>query len=286
MSFKFFFYGLLLLAISSLLAQGPEVERPKQPQLEIGAGFFLFHYNDYRGGRHRNTILWPLPYFIYRGKYVDAENSVINGYFYDKGRFRIGMSVMASLRVDSGQNKMRTGMPSLDPIIEVGPMAMYDLWIHPNRLQFLTLGVPIRMAVAAEFFYAKNQGYFTVPYLSYTLVPQPLTLDSFVQASVGVMFATQKYHHYYHGVEPQYETMGREAYRAPGGYSGTHVTLYVSKRMAQFYGFFFTRYDRLDGTAFSKSPLVERKDYYAVGGGLIWYFYQSKELEDRNRVTK
>jgi hypothetical protein len=180
--------------------------------------------------------------------------------------------------VSSAENKARSGMPSLDPTIEIGPEFTWTLWKGNNGLNTINFEIPIRQGIAVEFFRAKGIGQFTVPYLAYAVRPSEQSFGFFGEATIAAMFATQQYHDYFYGVGEKYATPTRPAYQAKGGYSGVHASLFTSRKVGQFYAFAFIRHDRLEGTAFEDSPLVKTKHYWAMGGGLIWYFFQSKAL--------
>ncbi|MBF0359485.1 MAG: MipA/OmpV family protein [Oligoflexia bacterium] len=253
------------------------------PLFELGAGFLYLHMNHYRGSDQSESYLWPIPFFIYRGEKVYAKNSMVQGNFYEKGDFSLGMSMMASLRVNSAENHARAGMPTLDPTFEIGPALAWTFWRDKNNLNTLSVELPIRAVNAIDFFYAKYQGCFMVPFVSYTMYPQDYTLGFFSELTVAAMWGSEKYHNYFYGVSPDYARANRPAYNANAGYSGAHATLFLSRKVGPFYGYAFYRYDRLEGAVFQDSPLVKQKYYHFAGFGLIWYFFQTKAISNRRQ---
>jgi outer membrane scaffolding protein for murein synthesis (MipA/OmpV family) len=230
----------------------------------------------YRGSDQGQTYVFPIPYFIYRGQRIDAENTSVKGALYEAEHFRLGLSMMGSLPVSSSKNRARQGMPALDPTFEFGLVGIYDFTAGPETKNYPSLGLALRSSYAVNFWRASHVGYFSVPFLSYTFLPQKYTGQSFIQASLSLMSADRSYHGYFYDVDPKYAKPGRPAYKAKGGYSGWHTSFYISKQSPPFSLYAFFRYDHLNGAAFADSPLVKTKDYFAGGVGLIWYLFQSE----------
>ncbi|MBF0297121.1 MAG: MipA/OmpV family protein [Oligoflexia bacterium] len=253
------------------------------PLFELGAGFLYLNMNHYRGSDQTASYLWPLPFFIYRGENVYAKNSMVQGNIYEKGDFSLGLSMMASLRVSSAENHAREGMPTLDPTLEIGPVAEWTFWRDKNNLNTLSVSFPIRAVNAVDFFYAKYEGCFSVPFVSLSSYPQDYTLGFFSEITMAVMWGSARYHNYFYGVSEEYVRENRPKYNASAGYSGAHATWWLSKKFDPFYLYGFYRYDRLNRAVFIDSPLVKQKDYHVMGVGLIWYFYQTKAMSARRQ---
>lgn len=63
--------------------------------------------------------------------------------------------------------------------------------------------------------------------------------------------------------------------RGKGGYSGTRLTLALSKRYPKWWAGTFLRMDDLHSTTFEDSPLLRNKTSYLAGTGLSWVFARS-----------
>jgi outer membrane scaffolding protein for murein synthesis (MipA/OmpV family) len=100
--------------------------------------------------------------------------------------------------------------------------------------------------------------------------------------AAGPLFATERYHDYYYEVAPLYATGSRPAYDARGGYSGSRVTLALSKRFQRFWVGAFARYDTLAGATFEDSPLVRSEHAFMAGLSVAWIFAESERLVDVN----
>ena len=91
----------------------------------------------------------------------------------------------------------------------------------------------------------------------------------------GPILADRRYAGYFYDVEAQYATATRPAFRAHGGYAGSQVTLSTSRRFARSWFGAFVRYDRLEGAAFVRSPLVQQHGAWMAGFGYVWIIAES-----------
>jgi hypothetical protein len=76
-------------------------------------------------------------------------------------------------------------------------------------------------------------------------------------------------------VEPAYATAFRPAYDAGGGYSGSALTIGLSKSYKQLRFNAFASADFLDGAIFENSPLVKTKTSIMSGVNVSWIFFKS-----------
>ena len=95
--------------------------------------------------------------------------------------------------------------------------------------------------------------------------------------SVGPMFADQGYHDYYYTVDPALATPSRPRYAAGGGYSGSTVTVGLSKTLNPFILSAFVSLDYLKGAVFEESPLVKTQYSWMCGFTVSWIFLKSSE---------
>ena len=76
----------------------------------------------YRGSDEYRWYAFPLPYFVYRGDYIQVDKDGVRGLFYKGVRFELELSLGINPPVKS-EGGARAGMPDLDPLIEMGPAA-------------------------------------------------------------------------------------------------------------------------------------------------------------------
>jgi len=92
------------------------------------------------------------------------------------------------------------------------------------------------------------------------------------------MFADRGYHEYTYTVDPAYATAMRPAYSAGGGYSGSTLSIGLSKEYKQFIFNAFVSTDFLQGAAFENSPLVKRSTSFMTGISFTWVFFKSAKM--------
>ena len=92
------------------------------------------------------------------------------------------------------------------------------------------------------------------------------------------MFADSGYHDYFYSVAPAYSTGERPAYSAGGGYSGSTLTIGLSKEYKQFVFNAFVSADFLQGASFEDSPLLKRDISMMSGLGISWIFFKSAKM--------
>ncbi|MEO5699893.1 MAG: MipA/OmpV family protein [Casimicrobiaceae bacterium] len=240
------------------------------PRWELGAGVGVLDLPDYRGAGEHHLYALPIPYVVYRGDILQVDRQKVRGLLARTERLELDVSVNGSVPVKSRSTPARSGMPDLDPTLELGPSLNVAL-LRASRYS-LELRLPVRAVVASDFRSASDRGVLAQPNLNLDLV-----LDGGWKLGLlaGPLFATRRYHEYFYGVAPQYATSDRPAYAAPGGYSGGQALVAFSRRFENLWLGGFAKFDVLQGAAFEDSPLVKRKQGWAAGFGVAWIFARS-----------
>jgi outer membrane scaffolding protein for murein synthesis (MipA/OmpV family) len=242
----------------------------------LGAGTVLF--NDYRGADGAQAYVLPLPYFVYRGTSLKADRNGVRGLFYQHPRVELNISLNATVPVRSRSTGARSGMPALDPTVELGPSLDWHLWRSVAGRVRLDLRLPLRAAFTVGS-HPRAIGWFAAPAAAVDLVPQSAGGWN-VGTLAGPLFADRRYHSYFYDVAPAYATAARPAYAAAGGYSGAQALLAVSHHYHDFWVGAYVRHDWLAGAAFIRSPLVQQNSYWAGGIGVAWTIGQSSRQVD------
>jgi outer membrane scaffolding protein for murein synthesis (MipA/OmpV family) len=82
----------------------------------------------------------------------------------------------------------------------------------------------------------------------------------------------------FYGVDPQFATQTRAAYRASAGLIATRVLTSLSYRITRYLSITgFARYDSVAGAANRSSPLVERSGGLTYGLNMSWTIGESSE---------
>ena len=264
---QFFFASFFVLVIS-LQNAGAEEER----RLELGIGIGAISVPHYRGADEQKTYVLPYPFIRYEGKRLKVNREGGHFYFIKTPRFHLNVSVGFTPPTNSDDNKAREDMPDLDAIFEFGPRAEFHLYESKDKKMQLRAAFPLRQAIVIGHDNLEAIGFVFSPYLQWRYLNKWRTT-----LSIGPIWGTEAYHHYFYEVEPQYATASRPAYDAHGGYNGTRLTFYTNRRFDHSWFGFFARYDTLSGATFMESPLVKQNDYFVIGAFIARIFLNGYE---------
>ena len=246
-----------------------------RPLWELGAGIGGFALPDYRGSDQGRGYALPVPYLVYRGRFLKADRHGIRGTLFDSDRIDLNLSVAASLPVNSSRNAARSGMPDLEPSLELGPSLEFALWRAPDRCDLLALRLPLRAAFTLESS-PQALGWVATPHLTLDLGGRGALAGWNFGLLAGPIYGSRRQHQYFYGVAPQFATPERPAYEAPGGYAGWQFIAAASRRYPRYWVGAFLRADTLHGAVFGASPLVRRESYFAAGAAIAWLLGESE----------
>lgn len=260
---------ILVPVLTALCLHLPAARAAELPRWELGLGLAGLTVPDYRGADEQRGYLLPLPYVQYRGEIFRIDREGAHGRLFDSEHVRLEMSVAAGPPARSGDNGARQDMPDIDPTIEAGP----SLEIYLTRDRRWQLQLPWRAVVATDLSHAEGIGWVFAPSLNYRMRNNNGWGGDI---ALGPLYASEEYHDYYYEVLPAFATATRPVYDAPGGYSGSRLTLSASRRFPGFWVGVFARYDALSGAAFEDSPLVKQKSSFMAGVGIAWVLAEAK----------
>jgi outer membrane protein len=240
-----------------------------QKNWELGLGAGVVAGPDYRGSDEYRTFASPIPYFIYRGKYIHSDRDGVRGNFLRNNKYEFTLSASASITPDADKNELRTGMPELGSTLEIGPSFNINL-TGDDFSRGWQLQLPWRAVFAIGGDDSGYIGSLLNPQLVYTSKLSHWTFNY----RAGISYASDDYHEYYYSVAPEYATETRALFSAKAGYSGWNNSVSFSRHFdhqgikTRFA--FFIRYDNIEHTDIAKSPLAV-SDHSARGGvALIW----------------
>jgi outer membrane scaffolding protein for murein synthesis (MipA/OmpV family) len=249
-----------------------------RPKWEVGAGIGYLSIPDYRGSDEHTEYTFPYPYVVYRGERLRVGDGRVRGLLFDSETTTLDISINGAVPVNSSENEARQGMPDLDPSLEIGPSLIVSLQKDELQRDVVKLNLPLRLALAANSFDFKGIGLIFNPHLDYVHRSRPFDRFWRTTYSFGPVFATEDYHDFYYGVEPEFATTNRPVYSGTSGYSGSRLLLSTIFHLRDnlFIGG-FVRYDTLAGASFGDSPLV-RQNHALMGGiAITWSAIQSDE---------
>lgn len=260
----------LALVFAAVLALGAAPAHADQPLWELGAGVAALRLPHYRGAEQSQSLLLPLPFFIYRGDILRADREGARALLFESSRLDVNFSVAASAPTRSKDNLARSGMADLAPTVEGGPNLQFKL--AQGAHWKAELRVPLRAVMTLQ---SRPQviGWTATPHLNLDLEWR----DWSVGMLSGPVFGSRKYNAYFYNVEPAQVTTARPAYVAGGGYGGWQATVGASRRMGDLWLGVFMRADTVSGARFEDSPLIRQRDNLAFGVGLSWVFARSTQ---------
>jgi outer membrane scaffolding protein for murein synthesis (MipA/OmpV family) len=267
----------LIPAIAVMLSLATAGARAEPlPLWEAGAGAAALSFPDYRGSNRRQSWLLPVPYIVYRGEFLQADERRMRGLFYKTDPLEIDVSINGSVPVDSGKNDARRGMPDLDGTLEIGPGLNLKLLETGDRRTRVELRLPLRGVFASDFSHVRHVGWVFQPQVNAD-IRDPLGNAGWkLGLLAGPVYSDQRYNRYFYTVEPAFATAARPAYSAGGGYGGVQMIAALSKRYREFWVGAFVKFDSLHGAAFADSPLVKDRQGVAAGFSIAWIFGESK----------
>ena len=266
-----------LASICLFLAVTSHAYGEDKPLWEAGFGITALDFADYRGSDERTTYVLPVPYVIYRGKILRVDRDRVRGLFLDSERVDLQLSVSGSVPVDSSDNAARTGMPDLDPTLQIGPSMELRLYRSADSRFKVELRLPARTVIATDLRHAHNVGWVFEPQLNFGLRNTLLHNKWNLGLSLGPVYGDKRYHNHFYGVATEFATARRPAYVAESGYGGAQVTGTVSRRYGRMWVGGFVRFDSVSEAAFTTSPLVRQEETVTAGIAFIWRLNESQQ---------
>ncbi|MFN0304297.1 MAG: MipA/OmpV family protein [Burkholderiales bacterium] len=270
--------AFLVVAIAAFAAP-PVGIAAELPKWELGAGVFAMRLPDYRGSDEYRNYLLPLPYVVYRGERLQLDRRGATGILFESKRVELDISANATNPARSDRNQAREGMRDLDPTVELGPRLRLNILETPSRSTKLTLELPLRAVFALDFPRARYIGWNMNPVLNLDL-RNVWGSGWNVGTQAGPVYGDRRYHAYYYEVDSPYARPDRPAYGARAGYSGTQLSIGVSKRFTSTWVGAFVRAYALHGAAFEDSPLVRSHSAILAGVGVAYIFAVSGDKVD------
>lgn len=271
---------LILLAFAGIPVA--HADRPPEPLWELGAGLGTLAFPPWAGSRQHDVFAAPLPYVVYRGKFIQADRGGIRALLFGSQDLDLRLSV-AGAPPPEDDDALREGMPGLDPVFEAGPELRWRAWQRADEHLALFLKLPLRTAVAVSGKGLESVGWFASPALNLEVREWPAAGWK-IGFGGGPVFGDAQYHAYYYEVAPRFVSAGRAAYEADGGYGGLQWNASVSRRHGKLWMATFLRLQYLDGATFEDSPLVGTDTSVSAGIAFAWVFAQSSRHAGRSTV--
>ena len=265
--------ALIASTLVSLLTAAA-VQAEQKPLWEAGLGIGALRFPDYRGSDEAQVFPVPVPYFVYRGKFLKADREGVRGELFNRKYAELSISANATIPVRSADNAARRGMRDLKPTVELGPSFDLHVWRSLDERMKLDVVMPLRAPITVETS-PRSIGVVFAPRVNLDIADVAGYTGWNFGMGAGPIFADDKFHSYFYSVTPRDVRADRPAYDAGGGYSGAHFIVALSKRFPRYWVGGYIRYDTLAGATFVDSPLVKQQNYVAGGFGIAWMIGES-----------
>lgn len=258
---------------SKLPGVGSDVPQIRErPLWEYGIAGIGVRQVAYPGSAYSVNRALVVPYLIYRGKIVRAEGGGIGLRAVRQPRYQLDVGFSGAF--GSGSDvPARQGMPNIGTLIEVGPLLKIRLGDLSRRGPW-RIDLPLRavLDVSDSFSY---RGFAFEPQLVYR---RWLTPKWRLRLTGGFVFGDRRLTSTFYGVDDQFSTASRPAYRASAGLIATRFLSSLSYRITRYVSITgFARYDSVAGAANRESPLVERNGGLTFGLNMSWTIGESTE---------
>lgn len=284
-----FLYLLLLLPLLTFFtdtaAFSAEAANPSsKPLWELGVTANATSIPLYRGSEEYKLYALPLPYFIYRGRFLQSDRDGIRGILYSSDYIETTFSGWGNPPVDENGTS-REGMGDLDALVEFGPALKWHIFKRqPDRRFYLQAAGRVIFSIGVpDDLRTHHRGYRLVAGLNYfnnTLLGNPAWAWG---AKTEIDFTCSQYNDYVYGVPEPYANDQRPAYNASGGYAGIMGAVYFIRRFTDTVSLaVYTRFDNIAGAVYESSPLVETQNNVTVAASLIWKLKESSESAPAN----
>jgi outer membrane protein len=268
---------IALLLTSPYCARATAQEGSAPPRWEIGAVTLGVSQRAYPGADTQVSRALALPYFLYRGEVLRAEQGTTGLRALRTDRFELDIGFAGAFGSRADEVPARQGMPKLGTLFEFGPRLKWKLG-DPGETRSgvgrWRLELPLRgvFDLSDDF---RHRGMSFEPEMVFTRRSQG-GLDYGVSASAIV--GDRRLADTFYGVAPAFATPARPAYSSEAGLIGWRVGASLSYVLAPDWRIFgFARLDSVSGAVNRDSPLVKR----AVGGtggiGLSWTWMRSRQ---------
>ncbi len=249
-----------------------EVRLPVFEAGVAGGGGWLPDYPAADRNRVRGIAL---PYVIYRGEALRADDQGLRGRLLRGPTVGLALSFSGAVAAASDDNPARRGMPDLDTLGEVGPALRLTLWRAADRPRRVNLELPVRAVFGTDLTKIRFRGVTFAPELAFEDRSLFLPGARF-RAGIGPILASQEFHEHFYEVEPGFARPGRRAYGARSGYLGTRLQFSyrvpVTRSVSVVAG---GRVENFAGAANADSPLHRRDWNVTAVGGFAWSFWTS-----------
>lgn len=259
--------------VAAIGLRGPawaQDEPGPKPLWELGVAGIGTSQQAYPGADHQVQRVLALPYAIYRGQWLRAENNTFGLRALKTARTELDIGFAGSFGSSARASPVRQGMPDIGTLIEFGPrlkVRLGSLALPGAGAGRLQAQFPLRGVFDASNGFA-SRGLAFEPELSWaTRTPGGINWG----INIGALVGSEKLNDVFYEVAPSYVQVGRPAFDAKAGLVSLRAGISGGMRVApDWFLFAYARVDSVTGAVNRASPLVQRTNGATVGIGFSW----------------
>lgn len=264
-------FAAACLSLSSV-ASGQSADERHLPLWELGIGAAGLATPAYPGADDRSSRGLVLPFILYRGEVLRADQSGIGARLLRTERVEFDVGLAGALPSDSDDVDVRAGMPDLGTLFEFGPRLKIKL-ADLDRSSRLRAELPLRAVIEARGG-LRRQGWTFEPRLVYERVGESGAWT--FQGQLSTVIGDRKIQRYFYDVAPQFATAARPAFSADSGLMLVRLGVFGTRRInPDLRVFGFLRFESYKGSANRDSPLHLKDNGVSGGIGLAWTWKRS-----------
>lgn len=215
-----------------------------------------------------------LPYLIYRGRYLRADQESAGLRAIKTPRFELDVGFAGAFGARSDDLDARRGMPDLGTLVEFGPRVKWNLGRGPGGGAW-RLELPLR-GVFDLSDGGRHKGMTFEPRLVFQ---RQSSTGWAYSTSLSAIVADARLARTFYGVEPRFALADRPAYEARSGLVAWRLSTAVSRQLSPDWRVFaLGRLDTVQGAANEASPLVRQRTGASVGLGVTYTWMRSERL--------
>lgn len=246
---------------------------PRLPLWELGLFGVTGTQLAYPGSAQRVTPSLVLPYLVYRGPVLRADQGTVGLRAARTATTELDIGFSGSFGSAAGDSRVRRGLPDIGTLVEFGPRLRIDLGDAPGGGRWGAT-LPLR-GVFDLSDGLRHRGITFEPALSWSRAARGGWRYG---VSGSVLLGNQRIADTFYEVAPSQATASRPAYDARAGLVATRLAFNASKGVGPDWRVFgYLRVDSVVGAANRTSPLVERTSGMSGGVGVAWTWKTSSQ---------
>lgn len=249
---------------------GPNMAKPAVPALPLWeAGVFGAGVTQpaYPGAEERASLLFGLPYVIYRGEYLRIDRSTVGVRAIKTPRSELDVGFAASLGTRAEGIEARRGMDDLGMLLEFGPRLKINIGDASADPGTSRIQIPVRGVFDLNDHFRFRGIAYELQWVKDLELPDNWS----VTTNLAAVFGDQQLVDTFYRVAPGEATPVRPAYAATAGLIALRASLWASHLFTPDMRIIsYLRFDSVAGAANHDSPLVRRDSGWTLGLGLAW----------------